>query len=177
MPKHIQREELNQYLDGSLSNEERQILHAHLANCRACENKLARESNLRAQVRREFVAIPAPNNGELRGLLPNILNEAQQAPRYDLKGRVLALTVIGVLVLLLPLLPHLDLTDIGNAHPLLNIPLATLAPKETYPAQHFSTIEATDLEQQRLPERFNLEYASPAPPPIATLPPDQAAAP
>lgn len=160
--KHLNRTQLNHYLEGTLASEERQHIWRHLRECNRCYRRMRDEELLRSSLKREFAGFG--KSDDLTALLPGILTETHQNP-FSQHPIAIMVTVFLVVITVLPLLPHLSATTTTYAHDtdLLNVPISTSVPLRKV------TIEAVDSDSEFDDSAFNMEYASPAPYPQATV--------
>lgn len=161
MGKHIHRQKIHHYLDGTLSTSERQAVWAHLQTCTLCYARLREEETTRTTAKREFVGFA--KRDDLTALLPGILAETRRTPLSQHPLTIMA-TVFMVLVAFVPLIPRFSTATYAHDADLLNVPLSTQA----VPMQERATLEAADSDSEFIETAFNMEYASPVPYPQAT---------
>ncbi|MBZ0309384.1 MAG: hypothetical protein K8I82_25190 [Anaerolineae bacterium] len=160
MGKHLNRTQLIHYLEGRLSAEARQQVWQHIRDCNHCYRRLRGEEQLRADLKLEFVGFGKPD--DLSVLLPGILTETRRGASQQ--PFAIMITVFLVVLTIFPLLPHLSHTTYAHDTDLLNVPHAT-----GIPVQNKVTVEAEDSDSEFDDSAFNMEYASPAPYPQATV--------
>ena len=173
MTKHITRQQLNAYLDKSLTDAERRMIWLHVQECSGCYTKLQAEQALRADIRQ---MMPVPLRRDFSAMLPGILAEAQNPAPLGLNKTAFILMVLLAMAILLPLLPNLDLSRIApQDSTILNVPMAThtltLQERATYTYENDNRPDLTpESSSFAVPVQvsFNVEYASPAPLPRAT---------
>lgn len=161
MGKHINRKQLNQYLEGSLAKEERQQIWTHLQHCPKCYACLRDEENLRADIQRDFVGFATRE--DFATLLPGILAETRRSP-ISQHPLAIMVTVFMAVVAFFPLVPHLAHTTYASNTDLLNVPIST----QSSPIREQPTLESVDSDSEFDETAFNMGYASPAPYPQAT---------
>lgn len=92
---------LSAYLDGDLSDEERQRLLAHLAVCEDCRARLHQYQRLREQLRRLPPSPPPPRSLQ-RDVWKRLVEERKSTPRTRTR-LALATSALGMIVLLIAL--------------------------------------------------------------------------
>ena len=170
MNKHITRQHLNAYVDKTLPMQERRAVYMHLCECAQCDAKLRAEEDVRAGMQQ---INGLGKRRDFSSMLPGILAKAQTPAGFTINKTALVLAVLIAVAILVPLLP---ITNLGsftpNSDSILNVPLAT----QTLTIQERVTIESAAVREQTpesqsaqpLQVSFNVEYASPVPPPRAT---------
>jgi hypothetical protein len=169
MLRHLSRKQLNDYLDNALPSAESRAIWEHLQGCPVCRNQLRQEDYLRRDLQHEFAAVRTPDH--LRNLLPGILAEAGEPDAMPMNRNVAVLVTLLVVVMLLPMFPSFDLTTIDANPHMLNVPLPTDTPSQDQQTREWATQEQTSLatpEAFTLQNSFDVEYASPVPPPRVT---------
>lgn len=167
MAKHLTREHILAYLEGKLPSQARQATWEHLRGCPRCNQVMQQEQRYQQELKQEISTLVRPRLDDLSALLPGILAETRRktvpAP-FNQRAILLALTMF--VLTLLPVIPFL------NGIPLQAMEDADNAPQATSTAQEIAATRETppvSAAEQTLHIPFNIEYASPAPLPHATV--------
>lgn len=169
MGKHLTLSQLQAYLDGSLSPSDRRQIWQHVHQCSACWGKLMQEEALH----RHLAGIVPQRRVNVAALLPKILREARRPARLSLNRRGVGWIILIIVMSLLPLYPDFGEVDATPFQPLMNIPAVT---PTNQPAKPQTSVTRMPMKVRvsvldapsNLPKGFNIEYASPVPPPRAT---------
>src|SRR5688572_22248497 len=103
--QHLNKRQINAYLDGTLPRTQQDRVGQHLHTCDRCYARLQSEKNLRLDLKVEFQAQGRLRREDLAALLPNIMAEVRQPILPKFSKLAIVISSLMIIMILMPMLP------------------------------------------------------------------------